>query len=80
MGIILLASAIPTGLTGLVNTATGLTVLRFFIGIGGSTFVMAQYWYAHVIVSVSRILIQTQLLTFFLFFSPRTIQGQRHVH
>mmetsp|Transcript_31562 Transcript_31562/g.46833 ORF Transcript_31562/g.46833 Transcript_31562/m.46833 type:complete len:563 (-) Transcript_31562:262-1950(-) len=44
MGIILAASAIPTGMTGLVNTATGLTILRFFIGIGGSTFVMAQYW------------------------------------
>jgi NNP family nitrate/nitrite transporter-like MFS transporter len=45
MGIILFCSAIPTGLTGLVNSATGLAVLRFFIGIGGSTFVMAQYWY-----------------------------------
>jgi NNP family nitrate/nitrite transporter-like MFS transporter len=44
MGIILLCSAIPTGLTGLVNTAAGLATLRFFIGIGGSTFVMAQYW------------------------------------
>jgi hypothetical protein len=46
MGIILFCSAIPTGLTGLVNSATGLSILRFFIGIGGSTFVMAQYWYA----------------------------------
>ena len=45
MGIILLCSAIPTALTGLVKSATGLTVLRFFIGIGGSTFVMCQYWY-----------------------------------
>jgi NNP family nitrate/nitrite transporter-like MFS transporter len=45
MGIILLCSAIPTGMTGLVNSATGLAILRFFIGIGGSTFVMAQYWY-----------------------------------
>jgi MFS transporter, NNP family, nitrate/nitrite transporter len=44
MSIILLVSAIPTALTGLVNTATGLTVIRFFIGIGGSTFVMAQFW------------------------------------
>jgi NNP family nitrate/nitrite transporter-like MFS transporter len=44
MGIILLCSAIPTGLTGLVNSAAGLTTLRFFIGIGGATFVMAQYW------------------------------------
>jgi len=44
MGIILLISAIPTALTGLDNTTTGLIVLRFFIGIGGSTFVMCQYW------------------------------------
>jgi NNP family nitrate/nitrite transporter-like MFS transporter len=44
MGIILFLSAIPTALTGLVNTATGLAVLRFFIGIGGSTFVMCQFW------------------------------------
>lgn len=33
MGMILLVSAIPTALTGLVNTATGLTILIFFIGI-----------------------------------------------
>jgi NNP family nitrate/nitrite transporter-like MFS transporter len=45
MGIILFCSAVPTGLTGLVNSAAGLAILRFFIGIGGSTFVMAQYWY-----------------------------------
>jgi NNP family nitrate/nitrite transporter-like MFS transporter len=45
MGIILFVSAVPTAMTGLVQNATGLTVLRFFIGIGGSTFVMAQYWY-----------------------------------
>ena len=44
MGIILFISAVPTGLIGLVNTATGLTIIRFFIGIGGSTFVMCQYW------------------------------------
>ena len=44
MAAILVISAIPTGLTGLVSSATGLTVIRFFIGIGGSTFVMAQYW------------------------------------
>lgn len=44
MGIILMASAIPTSLTGLVDSAAGLTVLRLFIGVGGSTFVMAQYW------------------------------------
>lgn len=44
MGIVLLSSAIPTGLTGLTNTSTGLSVIRFFIGIGGSTFVMCQFW------------------------------------
>ena len=44
MGIILFCSACPTALTGFVDSATGLTVLRFFIGIGGSTFVMCQYW------------------------------------
>jgi NNP family nitrate/nitrite transporter-like MFS transporter len=44
MGLVLLCSAIPTGLTGLTHTATGLAVIRFFIGIGGSTFVMCQYW------------------------------------
>jgi NNP family nitrate/nitrite transporter-like MFS transporter len=44
MGMILFCSAIPTGLIGLTNNALGLTVIRFFIGIGGSTFVMCQYW------------------------------------
>ena len=44
MGIILFCSACPTALTGFVQSATGFTVLRFFIGIGGSTFVMCQYW------------------------------------
>ena len=31
-------------MTGLVTTATGLAILRFFIGLGGSTFVMCQFW------------------------------------
>jgi len=44
MGVILFVSAVPTAMIGLVNTATGLAVIRFFIGIGGSTFVMCQYW------------------------------------
>lgn len=44
MGIILFVSAVPTALTGLVQGATGLAFLRFFIGVGGSTFVMCQYW------------------------------------
>ena len=42
--IILCAASIPTACTGLVNSAVGLTVLRFFIGIAGGTFVMCQYW------------------------------------
>jgi NNP family nitrate/nitrite transporter-like MFS transporter len=44
MGVILMAAAIPTAMTGLVNTAAGLYILRFFIGLGGSTFVMCQFW------------------------------------
>ena len=45
MGIVLFCSACPTALTGFVNSAAGLSVLRFFIGVGGSTFVMCQYWW-----------------------------------
>mmetsp|Transcript_22871 Transcript_22871/g.32247 ORF Transcript_22871/g.32247 Transcript_22871/m.32247 type:complete len:387 (-) Transcript_22871:363-1523(-) len=44
MSIILCCASIPTALTGLVNGATGLAIVRFFIGLGGSTFVMCQYW------------------------------------
>lgn len=44
MGIILIGASIPTALTGLVNGATGLYIIRFFIGLGGSTFVMCQFW------------------------------------
>lgn len=44
MGSILIFASIPCALTGLVNSATSLAVLRFFIGFGGSTFVMCQYW------------------------------------
>lgn len=44
MSVILCAASIPTACTGLVNSATGLAVLRLFIGIAGSTFVMCQYW------------------------------------
>jgi len=40
----LCVGAIPTGCTGLVNSATGLYVLRLFIGIVGGSFVMCQYW------------------------------------
>ena len=42
---ILCFASIPTALTGLVSNADGLIALRFFIGFGGSTFVMCQYWY-----------------------------------
>jgi len=44
MGFILAFASIPCAMTGLVNSATTLAVLRFFIGFGGSTFVMCQYW------------------------------------
>ena len=42
--IILCFASIPTACTGLVNSATGLAVLRLFIGVAGGTFVMCQYW------------------------------------
>jgi len=41
---VLMFASIPTALTGLVQGATGLAVLRFFIGLAGSTFVTCQYW------------------------------------
>mmetsp|Transcript_12340 Transcript_12340/g.17578 ORF Transcript_12340/g.17578 Transcript_12340/m.17578 type:complete len:440 (+) Transcript_12340:332-1651(+) len=44
MGGILCFASIPCALTGLVQGATSLAILRFFIGLGGSTFVMCQYW------------------------------------
>lgn len=40
----LLLGAIPTALAGTVTSATGLIVLRFFIGILGGTFVPCQVW------------------------------------
>jgi MFS transporter, NNP family, nitrate/nitrite transporter len=40
----LLAGAIPTAMAGLVTNATGLIVLRFFIGILGASFVPCQVW------------------------------------
>jgi NNP family nitrate/nitrite transporter-like MFS transporter len=40
----LLLGAIPTALAGTVNSAAGLMVLRFFIGILGGSFVPCQVW------------------------------------
>lgn len=37
-------AAIPTALTGTVNSAASLAVLRLFIGVAGGSFVMCQYW------------------------------------
>lgn len=44
MASILLFASIPTALTGVVENATDLLLIRMLIGIGGSTFVMCQYW------------------------------------
>mmetsp|Transcript_19232 Transcript_19232/g.53602 ORF Transcript_19232/g.53602 Transcript_19232/m.53602 type:complete len:480 (+) Transcript_19232:344-1783(+) len=44
MAVILCFASIPTACTGLVKSATGLAVLRLFIGAAGGTFVMCQYW------------------------------------
>jgi len=44
MGCVLMFASIPCALIGLVQSATTLAVTRFFIGLGGSTFVMCQYW------------------------------------
>jgi NNP family nitrate/nitrite transporter-like MFS transporter len=44
MGSVLMAASIPCALIGLVNSAATLAATRFFIGLGGSTFVMCQYW------------------------------------
>ena len=41
---LLLLGALPTGMAGLVTNATGLCVLRFFVGILGAVFVPCQVW------------------------------------
>uniref|UniRef100_A0A0G4IBJ7 Major facilitator superfamily (MFS) profile domain-containing protein n=1 Tax=Chromera velia CCMP2878 TaxID=1169474 RepID=A0A0G4IBJ7_9ALVE len=41
---LMLCGAIPICFFGLVNTAIGLFVLRFFVGVIGATFVPCQYW------------------------------------
>lgn len=42
--VVLCTASIPTALTGLINSAASLSILRLFIGIAGGTFVMCQYW------------------------------------
>ena len=42
--LILCLASIPTACTGFVNSATGLAILRLFIGMAGGTFVMCQFW------------------------------------
>ncbi len=44
MGILLMLSSIPTACLGLVNNATGLYIVRFFIGLAGAIFVMTISW------------------------------------
>lgn len=44
MGLVLMGASIPCALTGVVTSPFSLILLRFFIGLGGSTFVMCQYW------------------------------------
>jgi MFS transporter, NNP family, nitrate/nitrite transporter len=41
---VLCLTAIPTACTGFVNSATGLAILRLFIGLGGGSFVICQAW------------------------------------
>jgi hypothetical protein len=42
--VVLFICGIPTMCTGMVNTSTGLSVLRLFTGIAGSAFITCQYW------------------------------------
>jgi len=44
MALVLIVASIPTAMVGLVNTAGELALVRFFIGIAGSSFVMSQFW------------------------------------
>lgn len=44
MSAVLVLGAIPTACVGLINNAKHLAIVRFFIGIAGSSFVMAQFW------------------------------------
>jgi NNP family nitrate/nitrite transporter-like MFS transporter len=44
MAMVLVAGAIPTAMVGFVNSSPGLSIVQLFIGIAGSSFVMAQIW------------------------------------
>lgn len=44
MAVVLVLASIPTAMLGLVSSAAGLALIRFFIGIAGSSFVMSQFW------------------------------------
>jgi NNP family nitrate/nitrite transporter-like MFS transporter len=44
MSVVLVLGAIPCAMVGFVKTSFGLATIRFFIGVSGSSFVMAQFW------------------------------------
>jgi MFS family permease len=44
MALVLVAAALPTALTGTVQSLAGLCAIRALVGVAGSSFVMAQYW------------------------------------
>ncbi|GAX24081.1 hypothetical protein FisN_9Hh333 [Fistulifera solaris] len=44
MALVLIVASIPTACVGLVQSATSLAIVRLFIGVAGSSFVMAQFW------------------------------------
>ncbi|CAG8610810.1 8942_t:CDS:1, partial [Acaulospora morrowiae] len=44
MSSVLILGAIPVALAGLVQNGTGLIIVRFFIGLLGSSFVSCQFW------------------------------------
>jgi len=44
MGTVLMLASIPAACIGLVQNITSLAIVRFFIGLGGSSFVMCQFW------------------------------------
>ena len=44
MAVVLCVASIPTAMLGLVQSGVGLSILRLFIGIAGTSFVMSQFW------------------------------------